>query len=427
MGVKRRAAMAFSTILAVGLLVSSFQACGPALQYSSKTKAAGGEGFDEKLYQSYGDCAGSVDVKESILISSDFSKASLKRENCLELPSPQPIDISELKFADDERTVLARKNLAFDLKVASTAQKITRHFCESSGSSPSVQALVWEVVGDTTALYGNVTEATGADSGILQVQNPSSAQPLRYVSSVGQTSSMDLSLSNASSGALNYSLGNSSAVSAPQMLCASQEKPEISVISTASAQATVVTTNRYTMPTQASSAGTLLVVGLVYPQNIVCTTSITDNAGNSYVMAPAHASFAQGNSEVWYVQNSRPGATQLTFETCGGRPGVFYLEVSGIDRDQPLDGTPRVVSHGTASTSLNAPAISPVGPAFIFSVGHAEFGVTGLSAGSLFTALNAVAGDSAAYLITESVGSFGARWDQTSGRYCASTVAFKGR
>lgn len=399
---------------------------------SNKTEASssqrGGEGFDEKLYRSYGDCGTQVDVKEVVAVSGDYTSASLRRENCNDLRAPRAIPMSELKFAESTQSVFSRNNRVFDLKTQSSAQKITTRFCESSGSVPTVQSLIWEIVGDSSSLYGSVTESAGPNTGTLRVDFPSAAQPLRYITSAAQTSRFDLNLSAPAAGSLNYAINGGANIAAPNMVCATQQTPQISIVRSSSALATVASATQYTYTIPATASGNLMVLGLMYHNTQFCTNSISDNAGNTYTMANANAYFVSGNSEVWYVPASLAGASQITFNTCGERPSVFYLEVAGIDNASPIDGAPAMTTNGPASNLLTAPPVSTSGPALIFSMGHPEQGVSELAAGSPFTAMNLVDRDAAAYLVSESAGSFGALWNQvTFGRFCSSTIAFKGR
>jgi hypothetical protein len=176
-----------------------------------------------------------------------------------------------------------------------------------------------------------------------------------------------------------------------------------------------------------TGSGDLLVVATGDFSTKQPITAMTDDAGNTYVSANALATNAMDMVEIWYAANSVPGATTLTVTSAtASKRQVWFLELSNMDRDAPLD----VVATAGApppSATPEAPLVTPTtGRSVIVSVANALDDVKTVDPESPFVAMPIFDGNDAAYYLTPSHGSFGAVWDAGGlGDYCASTAAFK--
>ena len=181
-----------------------------------------------------------------------------------------------------------------------------------------------------------------------------------------------------------------------------------------------------------SGAGHLIGVAWAGSTTVTPTiSSITDNAGNTYVEAANSRSVDSTRSQgvdIWYAKNSIAGATTVTVtpNPSGGFGAVVIWEFSGIDTTAPLDQA--------AALNSQASTASPTGPAVtttaaseaIISVISVQGSATGIASGNPFTSASTSDGDGWAYLITSSAGTYAAQWTKSSaGTYAGSTAAFK--
>ena len=159
--------------------------------------------------------------------------------------------------------------------------------------------------------------------------------------------------------------------------------------------------------------------------------SVADNANNVYAEAGnARAVDASANSmaDVWYSKNIQSGATVVTVtpSPTGTIGTALVWEFSGVDTLAPLDQT-AVLNNQVATTTPSGAAVT-TSAAFevVVSVANIQGAVNGLIAGSLFSSDSIANGNGWAHLITSSVGTYQARWNNSvSGTYAASTVSFK--
>lgn len=186
-----------------------------------------------------------------------------------------------------------------------------------------------------------------------------------------------------------------------------------------------------TIPT--TSTGNLLVVAWTSNNGGggAVITSVADNANNVYAEAGnARAVDASANSmaDVWYSKNIHSGATVVTVTpSLAGTTGtVVVWEFSGVDTLAPLDQT-AVFNTQIATTTPSAAAVTTSAASeVVISVANIQGAVTGLIAGSLFSSDSIANGNGWAHLVTSTVGTYQAQWNNSvSGTYAASTVSFK--
>lgn len=197
--------------------------------------------------------------------------------------------------------------------------------------------------------------------------------------------------------------------------------PPWALVQNAGAQATSVAI-------AASGAKHLIVVG-VETSNTATVTSIADNAGNTYVMAPgsrAKSSTATNGIEIWYAVNSKPGATTIT-PSGTSISAVVAWEVANIRTSAPLDSV-AAFDEKPASTTPTGAAITTTSAAdFVVSICVVDFQVSGLHGQSAFTNDQITNGNGFAHLTSNAApaGTYQAQWDQpTSGVYIGSSAAF---
>jgi hypothetical protein len=180
---------------------------------------SGGEGFDGKVYASYGLCDQEILISDAVFVSGDFSQASVIREKCQDLNTPRPLPIGNLKFAKTDQSVFAWMGKVFDLQSNSAPQKITLSICDSNAATPAVQNLIWNTLDGSGNLFGSVTLDNGKTSGALSLQTPTTRY--HYVTKAGQASQFDINLS----GALSYAIAGGPLTSVLSTTCATQPPP----------------------------------------------------------------------------------------------------------------------------------------------------------------------------------------------------------
>jgi hypothetical protein len=178
----------------------------------------------------------------------------------------------------------------------------------------------------------------------------------------------------------------------------------------------------------ATGAGHLIVVGVETDGDVV--TGITDNAGNSYVLAPGSRSKHSVDAlsvEVWYAKNSKVGATRITVAPPIASSVVMW-EVAGVNTTDPLTAATKLDDQPTSTTPLGASITTTSVGEFVVSIAIVEDEVSGIRPGNAFTNDQRVFGNGWAHLTDPAspAGSYQAQWNQPgSGTSCASSVAFR--
>jgi hypothetical protein len=179
--------------------------------------------------------------------------------------------------------------------------------------------------------------------------------------------------------------------------------------------------------TMATGAGHLIVVGVENDGEPV--TAVTDNAGNSYVLAPGSRSKHSVDMlgvEVWYAKNSKAGATRITVAPSAA--SVVMWEVAGVNTTDPLTAATKLDDQPTSTTPLGASITTTSVGEFVVSIAIVEDEVSGIRPGNAFTNDQRVFGNGWAHLTDPAspAGSYQAQWNQPgSGTSCASSVAFR--
>lgn len=182
--------------------------------------------------------------------------------------------------------------------------------------------------------------------------------------------------------------------------------------------------------TNATYKGNLIVVGVVTAATPTINVP-TDNAtGGSNTYVRVTGSRSTGNSgalEVFYCANCKAGATIITVTLSAASFGdVFVFEASGMEVTSAVVDTVGLVNSGAASTTPVGGAVTTTDPndyatGFIFTATS----VTAMHAGDEFTIGDISNGNASADLIATATNTYSPQWDQASGVFCSSTVAFK--
>ena len=181
-----------------------------------------------------------------------------------------------------------------------------------------------------------------------------------------------------------------------------------------------------TIPT--TGTGNLIAFAVMF-NGTTSVSSVSDNAGNTYVSAGARSSLSQMSVEIWYAVNANPGATVITPKFAGTPTYVLMgeWEVSGLATSAPdAAGT----STGTVSSNTLGAAVTTTGTGdFVVSVIFAPTTTfSGITSGNDFTNDFTTGGNGWAHITSDSSspGTQQASWSTSSavGKYLSSTVAF---
>jgi hypothetical protein len=177
--------------------------------------------------------------------------------------------------------------------------------------------------------------------------------------------------------------------------------------------------------TAATGSGHLLVMVTDSWNDPQPAAAISDNAGNVYVSANAAAGDGDDYIELWYVADSKPGATTITIQqTVSSTRDAWWLEAADVMTSAPVDVL-ATVNNGPQSSTTTAPAVTPtVFPSLVVS-GTAIVGDAITLVSTNYTALPVIDGNDAAFaIVTAPIA--GPTWnDDTPSAFCANTVAFK--
>jgi hypothetical protein len=185
--------------------------------------------------------------------------------------------------------------------------------------------------------------------------------------------------------------------------------------------------NSIAVTISASGTAHLLAVLIVSADSTNTVSSVADDVGNIYHQAAgARSSFTGGDnafSDIWYAENSIPGATTVTVICSSGASFTLaeVFEVSGIVTSSSLDGS------GVNASNAAASGTSGTGPSFTAST--TDFILTG---GDLsgYTAISSPwtmdADGDGGYILNGAAGTFQPVFTLTSGiPFSASLAGFK--
>jgi hypothetical protein len=177
-------------------------------------------------------------------------------------------------------------------------------------------------------------------------------------------------------------------------------------------------------------AGNTIIVAV--ESDLQPVSSVTDNAGNTYVQVPnaraVNASQAFG-VELWYASSAIGGATTIIAST--GNSEVYAIvmwEVAGLATTNVIDASATIDNAPASTTPVGAEVTTSVAGAFVIAIAIVETTVDGLLPGGPFTNDHLTLGNGWAHLTSNTAppGNYAAQWNQnTSGVYCATTVAFR--
>jgi len=185
----------------------------------------------------------------------------------------------------------------------------------------------------------------------------------------------------------------------------------------------------------ATTAGNLLVVAYSSYNNAGTTpviSAITDNSGGkTYQPIPGARSTSTLSAsgywnEIWYASNIRAGTTSLTITPSTSETGDVY--VWEVGNATVVDQTGELSSQEASATPGGAPVTTTKANEIILTILHPapDGNPTGIDSSNPFVSDSTTDGMAWAHLITTSVGTYAAEWDQTSTTFASSTVSFMG-
>jgi hypothetical protein len=177
----------------------------------------------------------------------------------------------------------------------------------------------------------------------------------------------------------------------------------------------------------ATGAGNLLVLATSNITSTEVVSSLTDDAGNTYVSAGSNYTDKSVTvGEVWYAASSNPNATELTIANPNGvLRELWFVEVVGARLASPLDAV-ATISDAPQVAPVSSPPVTPTSyPAIVIAQMNVSGSIGGLACGSEFVALPLLHGDDTAYQIVGVPGTYQATWNApTESLYGAASVAF---
>ncbi|MGE0404379.1 MAG: hypothetical protein AB7T06_47155 [Kofleriaceae bacterium] len=173
----------------------------------------------------------------------------------------------------------------------------------------------------------------------------------------------------------------------------------------------------------ASGAGNLIVVGIETGASTAVTT-VTDNAGNTYLPATgSRAINAQEDFgvELWYATNVNAGATRIV-ATADTIYGVVMWEVRG---PTTLGNVAKLDNQAATNTPDGAPITTTTVGEFVVSIVIVQLAVGAIKPG--FTNDESIYMNGWAHLTSNTAppGTYTAEWNAMTGVYCASSAAFR--
>ncbi len=288
----------------------------------------------------------------------------------------------------------------------------------SNNASLAVPASVSVAPGATTATFS----ATAAAS----IKSTQSATVTAYLGSSSQTVTISLVAPGlVSSVACNPAILGPGGLS-NCVVSLTQALPAISLVHVTSCGPQTFPST-CTIP--ATGSGNLIVVAWGSGPYVNPTvSSITDNAGNVYAEAgdARAADPVAGSIDIWYVANSKSGATSVTVTpSASGTDAVVIWEFSNVALTSPLDQTSVLNSQLPTITPAGASVTTTVPNEVVISVLTPSGATIGLQLGSAFTIDSFLYGNGWSHLITSPTGSYAPQWDIALGSYASSTVSFK--
>jgi hypothetical protein len=181
----------------------------------------------------------------------------------------------------------------------------------------------------------------------------------------------------------------------------------------------------------ATGSGHLIVVGWASAGGSSPTiSSVTDNAGNTYVEAGSARAVNTAQNrmvDIWYAKNSNAGATTVTItpNPAGSSGAAVVWEFAGVDTTAPLDRTVTLNTQPATTTPTTAAITTTSAGELIISTMIPSTFNNGLVAGSLFSNDQSEGGVGWAHYVAPSIGTYSAQYSTLSGTYASSSVSFK--
>jgi hypothetical protein len=187
-------------------------------------------------------------------------------------------------------------------------------------------------------------------------------------------------------------------------------------------------TTSLSIPLSPTQSGDFVAVLATYAGPTLTIAGITDDApggSSTYQSANIRSSApACQATEIWYARNVQAGATSVSVAmSAGASMYVWVLEASGLGASGGVD----IDTTGSgATTTITVPPVSPTGvPALLLAAVGSCGSAGNLVPGNPFVALPIQQGNTAAYYIATSMGSWGPVFDNTDSAWNASIAAFR--
>jgi Divergent InlB B-repeat domain len=178
-----------------------------------------------------------------------------------------------------------------------------------------------------------------------------------------------------------------------------------------------------------TGSGNLIAVAIAF-NGTTSVSSVSDNAGNTYLSAGARATRGAYATEIWYAVNSKSGATAVTPRFVGS---PTHVEITEWEVNNVATSAPDAKGVASGTITLNntpGPAVTTTQAGdFVISVMLAgSANLTAMTTGNEFTDDFKTNGNGWAHITSNdaAAGTHQASWFTANpvGIYCASTVAF---
>lgn len=180
------------------------------------------------------------------------------------------------------------------------------------------------------------------------------------------------------------------------------------------------------LPITATAAHDLLVLVTADITSQRAVPAVIDDALDTFTSGGKVATRTNSTLEVWYVPDSRAGATQVALQDPStDQHEMWLLELADADLTAPLEDL-EVVDGGQSGATADAPPVTATAaPAMLVAAVLVSKNITGVT--PPFTSLPRLAGDEAAYTTVAGPGTYTAQFqNQQAGEYCAIAAAFRG-
>ncbi len=154
-------------------------------------------------------------------------------------------------------------------------------------------------------------------------------------------------------------------------------------------------------------------------------TSVTDDAGNAYVVAIKQGDPNNDTAEIWYAKPGQGSATAITVDMQNANNTVVWvLELANIDPVAPVASALGSSASTSVATATSPTLTTTIASTIVIDVGAGGAAFDSLNAGP-FNGLEQQYGDAAAFDIAAQPGGYAASWKTSGGgAWSISAAAF---